>query len=91
MNVDWSQLKAKLTEHQTFPSIYMFKFILSSDNKKIAQIEALFNNDTNAEISIKSSSRGRYVSITVKQLVNSVDEIMNIYYLASNIPGVMMM
>ncbi len=91
MNKDWSALKARLIEYQSFPSIYMFKFILSSDNKKIAQIEALFNNDTSAQISIKPSSRGRYVSITVKQLVNNVDEIINIYNLASDIPGVMIM
>lgn len=91
MSIDWSQLKSKLLEHQSFPSVYMFKFILSSDNHKIAQIEALFNHDITAHISIRQSTRGRYVSITVKQIVNSVDEIMNIYQLASDIPGVMIM
>ncbi|HPQ09646.1 MAG TPA: DUF493 family protein [Bacteroidia bacterium] len=88
MNNDWSDLKSKLSEYQTFPSIYMFKFILSSNNQKIAQLEALFNNNS-ADISIRQSSRGRYVSITVKQLVNSVDEIISIYQQASQISGVM--
>lgn len=91
MNNDWSHLKAQLTEHQSFPSVYMFKFILSSDNQKIAQIEALFNNDSDAAISVRSSSRGRYVSITVRQLVHSVEQIIDIYERASGIPGVMMM
>lgn len=91
MNDNWSHLKAQLSEHQTFPSVYMFKFILSSDNQKIAQIEALFNNDSEAAISVRSSSRGRYVSITVKQLVCSVEQIIDVYERASVIPGVMIM
>lgn len=89
MTNDWSNLKARLEEHQPFPSLYMFKFILNSDNKKIAQVEALFNKDNSAEITIRQSNRGRYVSITVKQMVNTVEEIINIYELASAIPGVM--
>lgn len=91
MTNDWSNLKARLEEHQPFPSLYMFKFILNSDNKKIAQVEALFNKDKSAEISIRPSHRGRYVSITVKQMVHTVEEIINIYELASAIPGVMIL
>ena len=91
MRTDWSELKAKLTEHQSFPSMYMFKFILSSDHQKIALIEALFNESEDVNISIRQSYRGRYVSITVKQIVQNVDQIIHIYEQASDIPGVMIM
>ncbi len=87
----WNNLRKKIAEHQTFPSVYMFKFILSSDNHKIAQIEALFNSENVPEIYLRPSNRGRYVSITVKQFVESVEQIIKIYHLASAIPGVMIM
>lgn len=88
---NWDNLKNKIEASQNFPSIYMFKFILSGDNHKIAQIEALFDNVAERDISIRTSSRGRYVSITVKQMVENVEYIINIYKQVAKIPGVMMM
>ncbi|GAB4449813.1 MAG: hypothetical protein OHK0036_07330 [Bacteroidia bacterium] len=87
----WQELKLKIEESQQFPSIYMFKFILNSDNQKIAQIEAIFNNTNEHNISIRESSRGRYVSITIKQMVENADYIITIYKKVSEIPGVMLM
>ncbi|RME18963.1 MAG: DUF493 domain-containing protein [Bacteroidetes bacterium] len=87
---NWDDLKDKIAASQNFPSVYMFKFILSSDNKKIAQIEALFDNTDNPEISIHPSSRGRYVSITIKQMVQNVEYIIHIYKQVAKIPGVIM-
>ncbi|GAB4206219.1 MAG: hypothetical protein Fur0023_15910 [Bacteroidia bacterium] len=88
---NWDDLKNKIEASQNFPSMYMFKFILSSDNQKIAQIEALFDNTDNPDISIRPSSRGRYVSITIKQMVQNVEYIINIYKQVAKIPGVIMM
>lgn len=88
---NWDDLKNKIEASQNFPSIYMFKFILSSDNKKIALIESIFDNTEQPDISIRQSSRGRYVSITVKQMVQSVEYIIDIYKRVSKIPGVMLM
>lgn len=88
---NWEQLKNKIEVSQNFPSEYMFKFILFSNNQKIAQIEALFNNIPDCEIFIRESSRGRYVSITVKQMVQSVEYIIEIYKKVSKIQGVMML
>lgn len=88
---NWDDLKNKIAASQNFPSIYMFKFILSSDNQKIAQIEALFDNTDNPDISIRPSSRGRYVSITIKQMVQNVEYIIGIYKQVAEIPGVIMM
>lgn len=88
---NWDDLKNKIEASQKFPSVYMFKFILSSDNQKIAQIEALFDNTDNPDISIRPSSRGRYVSITIKQMVQNVEYIINIYKQVAKIPGVIMM
>lgn len=86
MKQDFDSLREKL-EEMSFPSVYMFKFIVKSDLQKIAQIESLFHSEE-AEISRKESSKGAFVSITVKEVVLSVDEIIDVYVQSSKIPGV---
>lgn len=85
--VNFEELRKKLNETQTYPSVYMFKFIMSAEHRKIALIENLFGND--AEIYTKESDKGKYISITVKEVVMSTDEIIDIYSKASDIDGVM--
>jgi putative lipoic acid-binding regulatory protein len=84
----FDELRKKLEESITsFPYIYMFKFIIKSDNKTMALVEVIFDND--ADIIQKQSTKGNYISITVKQVVMSVDEIIAIYEKAAEIEGVM--
>ena len=64
----------------------MFKFIIKADNKTMALIEVIFEDD--AEIIEKPSTKGNYISITIKQVVMSVDEIISIYEKAAEIEGV---
>lgn len=81
-------LKQKLTESiPSFPHVYMFKFIAKADNKTIALVEVLFEDD--ADITQKESTKGNYISITAKQVVMSVEEIIGIYEQAAKIEGVM--
>ena len=86
MNKDFDSLRGRL-EEMSFPSVYMFKFIVKSDLQKIAQIEALFQSDK-AEIIRKESSKGAFISITVKEVMLSADEIIGVYQEASKIEGV---
>jgi len=84
----FDELRKKLEESITsFPYIYMFKFIIKSDNKTMALVEVIFDND--ADIIQKQSTKGNYISITVKQVVMNVDEIITIYEKAAEIEGVM--
>jgi putative lipoic acid-binding regulatory protein len=83
----FDELQKKLEETITsFPYVYLFKFIIKADNKSMALVEVMFDSD--AEIIQKQSSKGNYISITVKQVVLSVDEIITIYKKASEIEGV---
>lgn len=84
---NFDELKKKLDETQTYPSVYMFKFIMGAEHRKIAMIENLFGED--AEIYTKESDKGKYISITVKEVVMNTDEIIDIYKKASEIEGVM--
>ena len=46
MNKDFESLRERL-EELTYPSVYMFKFIVKSELQKIAQIEGLFTHMKN--------------------------------------------
>ena len=86
MKQDFDSLRVKL-EQMTFPSLYLFKFIVKSDLKKIAQIESLFHSER-AEIRLQESSKGAFVSISVKEIMMSAEEIIDIYVKSSKIEGV---
>ena len=84
----YDALRLKLEESiSSFPYVYMYKFIVKADNKTIALVQGVFDND--AEITQKESTKGNFISITVKQVVMSVDEIIAIYEKVSAIEGVM--
>jgi len=80
------RFKQKLVETTSFPSVYMFKFIVESENRKIAMVESLF--DAEADLHTKESGNGRYTSITARQVVMDVDEVIDVYKKASEIKGI---
>jgi uncharacterized protein len=80
------KFKQKLIETTSFPSVYMFKFIIRSNNRNIAMVENLFGSESN--ILTKESEKGKYTSVTAKQVVINVEEIIDIYKRASSIEGI---
>jgi uncharacterized protein len=84
---EFDDFRQKLIDGISFPSVYMFKFIVASDNRSIALVESFF--DVAADIHIKESGQGRYTSITAKQVVIDVDEIITVYKKASQIKGIL--
>ncbi|MGZ3898689.1 MAG: DUF493 family protein [Bacteroidia bacterium] len=78
--------KQKLIETTSFPSVYMYKFIVESNNRKIALVESLF--DPEADLHTKESGSGKYTSITAKQVVMNVEEVIEVYKKAALIPGI---
>ncbi len=87
-NPIFNDLRIKLAESiKTFPHVYMFKFIIKADNQTMALVEAIFESD--AEFKQSQSAKGNYISITVRQVVLSIDDIIYIYERAAEIKGVM--
>lgn len=82
----YANLKVKLEESLKFPSVYMFKFIVPGDLKKVAKIEAMFNTKT-SQVSTKQSSTGKFISVTAKEVMNSCDEVIAKYREAEHIEG----
>lgn len=81
----FDNLKVQL-EQLEWPALYLFKFIIPNENEKLAQVSALF--DENANISYHNSSNGHYVSISVREVMLSVDSIIEVYDKASKIEGI---
>jgi len=80
------KFKNTLQESLAFPCVYMYKFIVKSENRNIALVENLFEAD--AEIFSKESGGGKYISITVSQVSLNVDEIISTYKKAALIKGI---
>lgn len=87
MNKDeqFEKLREQLSKEKDWPNIYMFKFIIPSDNRKIALVEAKFSDE--AIITQKESSTGKYISITVKEVMLSAESIIDKYKEMEGIEG----
>lgn len=84
-NSKFNELRKKL-DNESWPAIYMFKFIVPSDNHKIALIESFFEDD--AEIKMQASTNGKYTSITIRQVMLDAPAIIEIYVKAAAIEGI---
>ncbi|WP_215226462.1 DUF493 family protein [Echinicola shivajiensis] len=80
---DKKAFKAKLEEQNSFPALYMFKFIVPR-GKEGEVAELLPNNETN----LKESAKGTYISVTIKAMMPDSDSILGIYEKASKIEGI---
>ena len=83
----YKRLKVQLEENSSWPSVYLYKFIVPSELKKIAKIEAIFNG-TEPTISIRESSKGTYTSVSVKVTMSSPSTVIEKYQEVSKIEGV---
>jgi putative lipoic acid-binding regulatory protein len=77
------EFQEKLEATHKFPAIYMFKFIVLDEKKKL--VEALFPGH---EVISKPSSKGKYISITAKPMMGSSEAIIEIYKKAHKIEGI---
>lgn len=82
----YANLREKLEEQGGWPQPYLFKFIIPADNKKLALVEAIFGNE--AQVTTRQSKSNKYISITAKEVMMSVNEVMAVYEKASNIEGI---
>lgn len=82
----FNNLRKELAKDENWPQVYMFKFIITAENKKMALVEAKFSDE--AIIQQKESSGGKYMSITVKEVMLDADAVIAKYIEVSKIGGV---
>jgi hypothetical protein len=73
-------------QNEDWPMVYLFKFILPNDAKTLSLVSSLFGSDN--EMIFHESKKGNYVSVTVKELMMSAENVIDIYKKAAQIKGV---
>ncbi|WP_456440271.1 DUF493 family protein [Psychroserpens sp.] len=84
----YNKLRSQLYETSSWPSEYLYKFIVPTDESKINQIEDLFNN-LGAVISTKESGKGTYTSVSINVDMKDPDAVIAKYKeVAKKVEGV---
>lgn len=83
---DWDKFLGLLEEQHSWPTVYVFKFVVPTEKGNIENLLALF--DLTAEYSTRESRNGKYTSVTIKQKMNAAKDVVEIYKQAKNIEGV---
>ena len=77
-------LKAQLAERE-WPEPYMFKFIFEPNPSTLAKLQLLFDNT--ARVTIRESTKGKYVSFTAIEMMLDAESVLNRYREAAKIEG----
>jgi putative lipoic acid-binding regulatory protein len=76
-------LQEKLDSQFSWPSLYMFKFIVPS--ARVDEVISLFSRHN---VQTKASQKGTYISVTAKIMANSSEEVIQLYKKAVTIEGI---
>jgi hypothetical protein len=86
-NQFYTKLKAQLDDTSTFPSDYMYKFIVPTDGDQVQEVEVLFN-DSAAVLTTKKSKTGKYVSLSILLRIESSEKVISYYKKAAKVKGI---
>ncbi|MBD1263221.1 DUF493 family protein [Maribacter polysiphoniae] len=83
----YTRLRTQLEESTQWPSLYLYKFIVLTDEDKINQIHSIFNN-LGAVIDSKLSKNGKYTSLSIQVNLENPDAVIEKYIEVGVIEGV---
>ena len=83
----YERFHQQLLESNTWPSVYVFKFIIPSSDADKATLLDLFENDK-VKVNVKASSKVKYTSISIAGKFGSPDIIIQKHKRASKIPHI---
>lgn len=84
----YTRLKNELLESTSFPTRYLYKFIIPTSEAKLAQLKEVFK-DTDAEITTRPSSSDKYTGVSVNVSLKNPDEVIEFYKEAGKIEGIL--
>ena len=74
----YEKLKDRLYKTSSWPSEYLYKFIIKTDKRNLVIIEDLFNN-VGAVINTKESKNGKYTSVSINLLMSNPEAVIEKY------------
>lgn len=83
----YDRLRTELDLNTTWPSIYLYKFIVPSEKENILRVEKAFDC-MGAVIKTTKSKTGKYTSISVDVLMKNSQEIVDKYIELSTIKDI---
>lgn len=83
----YENLRRELEKSESWPQVYMFKFIIPAENKNLALVRSKFTDQS--VITQKESANGKYLSITVKEVMLNADSVIDKYIEMEKIDGLM--
>lgn len=83
----YSRLRVELMNSHSWPSDYLYKFIVPTDTEKIEKIHRIFDN-SGAVIESRQSRKGKYTSISITVNLKNPDEVINKYKEVGAVEGV---
>lgn len=84
----YRKLKTQLQDTAMWPSEYLYKFIVTTDIKKIQEIESLFDN-LGAVINTIPSRNNKYTSVSINVRMKNPDAVISKYKeVAEKVEGV---
>jgi len=84
---DYEKLKELLAQNKKWPMLYMFKFIVPNEGGKVQQVVDLLPK--HGTVSYKHTKNLKYVSVTCKVSMKSVNSIIDVTSKVAAIDGVM--
>lgn len=83
----YNKLVSQLYDTSSWPSIYLYKFIVLSEKEKIDRINKIFDN-MGAVIDLKKSKNGKYTSFSITVNMKNPEGIVAKYKEVTQIEGV---
>lgn len=83
----YERLKVELDSSTTWPSIYLFKFIVPTQDDNVFKVEDAFNC-MGAVIKTTKSKTGKFTSISVDVTMKDAQEVIDKYIELSTISGI---
>jgi putative lipoic acid-binding regulatory protein len=81
------RLKEELQSTSIWPSLYLYKFIVPTDEQKVKAVENAFN-DMGAVIKTSQSKTGKFTSVSINVLMKNPDHVIEKYLKVSEIEGI---
>lgn len=83
----YERLREQLKDSTSWPSDYLYKFIVESDPEKVDLIHKIFDN-TGAVIESKKSKKGKYTSISITVNLKNPEAVIEKYKEVGKVEGV---
>ena len=79
-------LRQRLNEVHIWPSIYMYKFIFEKNDEKLVALKMIFGES--AQFMVRESANGKYVSLTIKEMMMDAETIFVRYEQVGKMEGI---